>query len=281
MEGFFMCIANNKDKTTVPLIVGKKTRKEPIKVLTAYDFRMSALLDRCGIDMLLVGDSLGNVVYGFDSTLPVTMDMMIAHTSAVVRGRKRALVVTDLPFMSYQVSEEDAVINAGRLVKEGGAEAVKLEGGVAMAGRVRRIVEAGIPVMGHIGLRPQAVNMMGGYRVQGKTEQEEAILLEDARAIEEAGAFAIVIEGVPAAAAARITEALSIPTIGIGAGPGCNGQVLVINDLLGLSEFTPKFVRKFADLSGDIADAVSNYSKAVDEGSFPSAQESFGADGRK
>jgi len=276
-----MCVAEIKDKITVPLIVGKKIQKDPIKVLTAYDFRMSVLLDGCGIDILLVGDSLGNVVYGFDSTLPVTMEMMIAHTAAVVRGRKRALVVTDLPFMSYQVSEDGAVMNAGRLVKEGGAEAVKLEGGVAMAGRIRRIVEADIPVMGHIGLRPQAVNMMGGYKVQGKTEQEEAILLEDARALEEAGAFAIVIEGVPAPTAARITEAISIPTIGIGAGPGCNGQVLVINDLLGLSEFTPKFVRKFADISSDIVSAVSNYSKAVDEGSFPSAQESFGADSQK
>ncbi|MBE9535560.1 MAG: 3-methyl-2-oxobutanoate hydroxymethyltransferase [Proteobacteria bacterium] len=276
-----MCVAKSKDKITVPIIVGKRTQKEPIKVLTAYDFRMSALLDSCGIDILLVGDSLGNVVYGFDSTLPVTMDMMIAHSAAVARGRERALVVSDLPFMSYQVSEEDAVMNAGRLVKEGGAEAVKLEGGVAMAGRIRRIVEADIPVMGHIGLRPQAVNMMGGYKVQGRSEQEEAILLEDASAAQEAGAFAIVIEGVPSATAARITEALSIPTIGIGAGPDCNGQVLVIDDLLGLSEFTPKFVRKFADLSKEIVSAVSNYGKAVDAGSFPSAEESFGADSQK
>lgn len=270
-----MCTPNIKDKISVPIIVGKKQQKEPIKVLTAYDYRMSALLDSCGIDILLVGDSLGNVVYGYDSTLPVTMEMMIAHTAAVVRGRERALVVTDLPFMSYQVSDQDAVMNAGRLVKEGGAEAVKLEGGMAMAGRIKHIADADIPVMGHIGLRPQAVNMMGGYKVQGRSEEEQAILLEDAMAIQDAGAFAIVIEGVPAATAAKITKSLSIPTIGIGAGPDCDGQVLVIDDMLGISEFTPKFVRRFADLSQDILSAVSSYCKAVDEGSFPSKEEIF------
>ena len=262
-------------KITVPSISEKKKKGEKITVLTAYDCQMAALLDSCGIDILLVGDSLGNVVYGFDTTLPVTMEMMIAHTGAVVRGRDFALVVADMPFMSYQVSPEEAVRNAGRLVKEGGAEAVKLEGGVKAVERIRGIVDADIPVMGHIGLRPQAVNAMGGYKVQGKEEAERSILLDDARAVEEAGAFAIVLEGMPAELACEITDNLSIPTIGIGAGPECSGQVLVINDLLGLSDFSPKFVRNFANLSGSVKNAVKEYIKEIRMGAFPSGEESF------
>ncbi len=260
---------------TVPSISEKVLTGEPITVLTAYDYQTARLLDGCGVDVLLVGDSVGNVIYGYETTLPVTMEMMIAHTGAVVRGREKALVVADLPFMSYQVSVEEAIRNAGRLVKEGGAEAVKLEGGALMAGRIEGIVQADIPVMGHIGLRPQAVNTMGGYRVQGKEEGGKQVLLNDARAVEAAGAFAIVLEGIPADVAREITAGISIPTIGIGAGPDCGGQVLVINDLLGLSEFRPRFVRNFASLSGSITDAVKSYIDEVRKKSFPSMEESF------
>jgi len=263
------------EKITVPSLLEKKRQREAITALTAYDCQMSGLIDRSGIDIILVGDSLGNVVYGFDTTLPVTMAMMAAHTAAVVRGRKRALVVSDMPFMSYQASAEDAIRNAGRLVKEGGAEAVKLEGGTAVAETVRRIVEIDIPVMGHIGLRPQAVNAMGGYKIQGRKKGDEARLLADSKAIEDAGAFAIVLEGISKEIAGKITNSLSIPTIGIGAGPSCDGQVLVINDLLGISGFKPRFVRNFATLSDTIQDAVKGYIKEVKEGTFPSGDESY------
>ncbi|MBE9503259.1 MAG: 3-methyl-2-oxobutanoate hydroxymethyltransferase [Proteobacteria bacterium] len=263
-------------KITVPFIKGMKDKKEAITVLTAYDYQMASLLDKSGIDILLVGDSLGNVIYGFDNTLPVTMEMMIAHTAAVVRGRQKALIVADMPFMSYQASTEDAIRNSGRLVKEAGAEAVKLEGGASIAETVRRIVGIDIPVMGHIGLKPQSVNAMGGYKIQGRKKEERKKLIDDARAIEEAGAFAIVLEGIPADAAKEITLCLSIPTIGIGAGPDCDGQVLVINDLLGLSDFKPKFVRNFAFLSESITDAVKDYIQEVKEKTFPSKEESFG-----
>jgi len=262
------------DKITVPKIVAKKRAKEPIAVLTAYDFQVASILDDCGIDILLVGDSLGNVVYGFDSTLPVTIEMMIAHTAAVVRGRTNALVVADMPFMSY-TSIKDTLNNAGRLIKEAMAEAVKLEGGVRVADRIKALVEADIPVMGHIGLRPQAVNIMGGYKVQGRDKSETSSLLDDAKAVEDAGAFAVVIEGVAANVASKITETLSIPTIGIGAGAGCDGQVLVVNDMLGISEHTPKFVRNFAPLSNIIKDAVSDYIKSVRDKTFPGSKESY------
>lgn len=262
-------------KITAPKIREMKSVGDAITVLTAYDYQTARMLDDCGVEVLLVGDSLGNVVYGFDSTLPVTMEMMIAHTGAVVRGRKNALVVADMPFMSYQTSVSDAIANAGRLVKEAGAEAVKLEGGLKAADRVRAIVDADIPVMGHIGLRPQAVNMMGGYKVQGKLESERLNLVEDARAVEAAGAFALVLEAVPSDVAREISGLLSIPTIGIGAGPHCDGQVLVVNDMLGLSEFKPKFVRHFSELSGSIKEAVSEYIKEVKSGKFPAESESF------
>ena len=264
-----------RNKVTVPEIRERKVSGKAVTVLTAYDFQTAAIIDGCGIDILLVGDSLGNVVYGFDSTLPVTMEMMIAHTAAVARGRKRALVVADMPFMSYQVSVEDAVRNAGRLIKEGSAEAVKLEGGSTAAEKVKRIVEADIPVMGHIGLRPQAVNVMGGYKVQGKAAEERERLLDDAAAIEEAGAFALVLEGIPMETAGKITKSISIPTIGIGAGPACDGQVLVINDLLGISGFKPRFVRNFASLSESMEKAVKSFIREVREGTFPSTEESF------
>lgn len=264
-----------RNKITVPIIKEMKKGKEAITALTAYDYRMARLLDESGIDILLVGDSMGNVVYGFDNTLPVTMEMMIAHTAAVVRGRQKAMVVADMPFMSYQVSIEEAIKNSGRLVKEAGAEAVKLEGGASMAATVRRIVEIDIPVMGHIGLKPQSVNAMGGYKIQGRKGWERQKLVEDAGMIEEAGAFAIVLEGIPADAAREITSNLSIPTIGIGAGPECDGQILVINDLLGLSEFSPKFARNFASLSESITGAVKDYIQEVRGKTFPSKKESF------
>ncbi|MDH3975211.1 MAG: 3-methyl-2-oxobutanoate hydroxymethyltransferase [Deltaproteobacteria bacterium] len=264
----------NENKITVPEIVARKARKEPITVLTAYDYQMASLLDGCGIEVLLTGDTLGNVVYGFDTTLPVTMELMIAHTAAVARGRKNALLVADMPFMSY-ATREDALKNAGRLVQEGMAEAVKLEGGVKVADRIKAVVDADIPLMGHVGLRPQAVNMMGGYKVQGREKSDLSTLLDDAGAVEEAGAFAVVIEGVPASVADEITKSLSIPTIGIGAGNQCDGQVLVINDMLGLSEFTPKFVRNFINLPDIIRNAVSDYSRCVKNRSFPSEEESY------
>lgn len=263
-----------KNKITVPVVRARKETGEPLTVLTAYDCQVASILDDCGIDILLVGDSLGNVIYGFDTTLPVTMEMMVAHTAAVARGRTNALVVADLPFMSY-TTEADALINAGRLVKEGMAEAVKLEGGVKAADKIKAIVDAEIPVMGHIGLRPQAVNTMGGYKVQGKGKSETASLLEDAEAVENAGAFAVVLEGITAGVAEKITERLSIPTIGIGAGNCCDGQVLVTNDMLGLSPFAPKFVRNFAALSDIIKGAVSDYSTSVKNRTFPSADESY------
>jgi len=262
-------------KITVPMIMAMKERGEAITVLTAYDCQMASILDECGVDVLLVGDSLGNVVYGFTTTLPVTMDMMIAHTGAVVRGSEKALVVADMPFMSYQVSLEEAVRNAGRMVKEGGAEAVKLEGGRNVADRIKGIVAANIPVMGHVGLKPQSVNTMGGYRVQGRDDEGKKVIIDDALAVEEAGAFAVVLEGIPASLGAEITEKLSIPTIGIGAGPGCDGQVLVVNDLLGLSRVNPSFVRNYASLSSSVSKAVSAYIDDVRGKRFPSTDESF------
>jgi len=249
---------------------------EKITVLTAYDYPFARLLDAVGIDMLLVGDSLGAVVNGHDTTLPVTVEEMIYHTRAVVRGTATALVVTDMPFLSYQVDLRDARLNAGRLVKEGGAQAVKLEGGLHMAGTIQAIVDMDIPVMGHIGLTPQSIHRMGGYKVQGRREEQAQQLLADARAVEDAGAFALVLEGIPAPLAAQITASVSIPTIGIGAGPGCDGQVLVIHDILGLCEkYSPKFVKRYADVAALISEAATAYRDEVKDGRFPGPEHCF------
>ena len=270
----------NHDKIRVPHLARMKAAREPITMLTAYDFPFARIFDASGVDLLLVGDSLGMAVRGEETTLGVTIDEVIYHTRMVVRARARALVVADMPFLSYQVSAEDALRNAGRLIKEGCAEAVKLEGGVAVADTVRRIAAVDIPVMGHIGLTPQSVHRMGGHRVQGRKSGRGAgcreRLLEDARAIEAAGAFAIVIEGVPPSLAREITGELAIPTIGIGAGPGCDGQVLVMHDVLGLSEsFIPRFAKPFAKLWQDALAAASTYVREVREGVFPAPEHCY------
>lgn len=254
-----------------------KEKKEPISMITAYDCAMSKNVNEAGIDMILVGDSLGNVVLGYSSTIPVTMEDMIHHTKAVVRGNSRAMVVGDMPFMSYQTSPEDALANAGRFMKEGGCDAVKLEGGKSVCEAVRRMTEAGIPVVGHLGLTPQSVHQLGGYKVQGKEQEKAQQILNDAKALEEAGAFAIVLECVPAALAERITDALNhAATIGIGAGCGCDGQVLVCNDLLGISDgFRPKFVRTYADLHTEITEAVRAYIRDVKARTFPADEHTF------
>jgi len=268
-----------ESKVTVPAVLGAKGERK-LAMVTAYDFTFARLADRAGADLLLVGDSLAMVMQGGDNTLAVTMDEMVYHTRMVSRGRRRALVVADMPFLSYQVSVEGAVANAGRFIKEGGAEAVKLEGGVHVADAVRRLSEIDVPVVGHIGLTPQSVHRMGGHKVQGRRHGSAAgsceRLLDDARALEEAGAFAIVVEGVPADLAAEITASISIPTIGIGAGAGCDGQVLVMHDLLGLEErITPKFVKRYADLGRDAAAAFAEYVAEVRSGAFPTAAHSF------
>ncbi len=253
-----------------------KAEGEKITVLTAYDYPFARLMDDAGIDMILVGDSVGSVVSGYDNTLPVTMDEMIYHTRAVVRGTAGALVLADLPFLSYQVDLTEARRNAGRLVKEGGAQAVKLEGGENVAETIRSIVAMDIPVVGHIGLTPQSIHRMGGYRVQGKKEEQARQLIEDARAVQDAGAFALVLEGIPAGLAKEITAELDIPTIGIGAGIDCDGQVLVIHDILGLCEkYSPKFVKQYADISGTISQGISDYIREVKDGVFPDEDHSF------
>lgn len=263
-------------RKTILDIQKMKQDGEKITVLTAYDYPFARLLDGAGIDMLLVGDTVGAVVNGHDTTLPVTVDEMIYHLRAVVRGSASALVVGDLPFLSYQVDLRDARLNAGRLVKEGGAQAVKLEGGVNVAETIRAIAGMDIPVVGHIGLTPQSIHRMGGYKVQGRREEQARQLLADARAVEEAGAFALVLEGIPASLAAEITASLSIPTIGIGAGPECDGQVLVIHDVLGLCEkFAPKFVKQYADVGAIISKAAAEYADDVKNGRFPGPEHSF------
>ncbi len=263
---------------TIHTIAQYKARGERIAMLTAYDHATARLLDDAGIPLLLVGDSLGMVVLGYDSTLPVTLDDILHHTRAVVRGTRRALVVADLPFMTYQVSPEEALRNAGRLLAEGGCQAVKLEGGATMAPTVRRLVEAGIPVMGHLGLTPQSVNQLGGYRAQGKTAAAAQRLLDDALALQDAGAFALVLEVIPAEVAATITATLRIPTIGIGAGAGCDGQVQVINDILGLSsDYLPRHARAYASLATTIRQAAEAYRQDVESGSFPTAAQSVTA----
>ncbi len=263
-------------KVTVPEIGKMKQAGKKITSLTAYDYSFAKILDEAGIDILLVGDSLGSVIQGQESTLPVTLDEMVYHTRAVVRGRKRALVVADMPFLSFQVSVEEAKRNAGRFLQEGGAEAVKLEGGVVMLQTIQAIVRMGVPVMGHVGLTPQWIHRFGGYRVQGKEKAEREAVLKDALAVEEAGAFSVVLEGIPADLAREITQRLSIPTIGIGAGVNCDGQVLVVHDMLGLFDmYTPKFVKKYADLKTVMAKAVKNFIAEVREKKFPDEKHSF------
>jgi 3-methyl-2-oxobutanoate hydroxymethyltransferase len=264
------------DKITVPAIVKMKQRGEKITCLTAYDYSFARILDAAGVDILLVGDSVGCVVQGQANTLPVTLDEMIYHTKAVVRGRTRALVVGDMPFLSFQVSKEQAVQNAGRFLQDAGAEAVKLEGGVAMRKTIAAITRVGIPVMGHVGLTPQSVHRFGGYKIQGKDKERRKTIVNDALAVEEGGGFAIVLEGMPAELAQEITERLTIPTIGIGAGSSCDGQVLVIHDMLGLfDDFTPKFVKRYADLKSIMTGAVESFIKEVHEQKFPGEEHSF------
>ncbi|MBI3802289.1 MAG: 3-methyl-2-oxobutanoate hydroxymethyltransferase [Nitrospirae bacterium] len=264
------------DKVTVPRILEKKERGEKISVLTAYDYPFAKLIDEAGIDILLVGDTVGVVVQGEESTLPVTLDQMIYHTRMVSRAARRALVVGDMPFMSYQASLEETIRNAGRFLKEGGAAAVKLEGGARVADRIEALTQHDIPVMAHIGLTPQSVHRMGGYKVQGRESLQAKQLLADAKRVEAAGAFSLVLEGIPISLAKKITKSIQIPTIGIGAGPHCDGQVLVLHDLLGLfTRFHPKFVRQYADLTPLITDAVRRYKSDVASGKFPTEAEGY------
>jgi 3-methyl-2-oxobutanoate hydroxymethyltransferase len=263
-------------RVTAPAVVALKRKGEPITVVTAYDFPTARLADQAGVEILLVGDSVGTVMLGYDSTLPVTMDDMLHHTKAVARARTSAMVVGDMPFMSYQVSPEQAVTNAGRLVQEGGADAVKLEGGARVVEAARRIVEAGIPVMGHLGLTPQSVLAFGGYKVQARGEADQERLIADARALEAAGCFAIVLEGIPAKLGGVVSRELHVPTIGIGAGVHCDGQVLVSHDLMGLFHGrTPKFVRRYAEVGDVMRDAYARYVADVKERRFPSDAESY------
>ncbi len=265
-----------KDKVTIHTLKRFKQIGQKICMVTAYDATFAHILDQSGADVLLVGDSLGMVVQGHDSTLPVTMDQMVYHCAAVTRGAKRAHVVGDMPFMSYQVSTQDAVRNAGRLVSEGGVGSVKLEGGAEFADTVRAIVRASIPVMGHLGLTPQSVHKMGGYVVQGRDEDQARKILDDALALEQAGAYALVLEGVPLELARTITQSLSIPTIGIGAGRYCDGQVLVCYDLLGMNpDFKPKFVKRYANMHGSITEAAGAFFAEVRQGAFPDEEHSF------
>jgi 3-methyl-2-oxobutanoate hydroxymethyltransferase len=263
-------------RVTIRDLAEMKGRGEKIAMITAYDYMSAAFLEEAGVPIILVGDSLGQVVLGYDSTVPVTMDEMLHHIRPVVRGTQRAHVVGDMPFMSYQASADEAVRNAGRLLKEGGCQSVKLEGGRQVGSTVDRIVKAGIPVMAHIGLTPQAVNQLGGYRVQGRSSEAAAELVEDARTLEEAGAYAVVLELVPGPLAALITERVSIPTIGIGAGVHCDGQVQVFHDLFGLAiDFTPKHARPYARLADSIKSAAAEYVADVRSGAFPTDKESF------
>lgn len=263
-------------KNTVSTFREQKAKGEKISMLTAYDYSTAKLMDEAGINGILVGDSLGMVMLGYEDTLPVTMEDMIHHTAAVCRGAKNTLVVGDMPFMSYQVSVEEAVYNAGRLMKEGRCQAVKLEGGASVCPQIRAITNASIPVMAHVGLTPQSINAFGGFKVQGKSEEAAKKLLEDAKAVEEAGAFAVVLECVPAKLAELISKSISIPTIGIGAGAGCDGQILVYQDMLGLfSDFTPKFVKKYANVGEMMTQAFRDYIADVQEGSFPAPEHTF------
>ncbi|MFC2032935.1 3-methyl-2-oxobutanoate hydroxymethyltransferase [Chloroflexota bacterium] len=256
-----------------------KEKGEKITMLTSYDYVTAKIVDETGIPLILVGDSLGMVVLGYESTIPVTLEEMLHHTKAVVRGTKNAMVVGDMPFMTYHLSIEQALRNAGRFIQEAGAQAVKLEGGVSVAEKVKRIVECGIPVMGHIGLTPQSINQLGGYKIQGKTSEAAAKMLKDAKALEEAGAFSVVLETVPAPLAALITREISIPTIGIGAGPDCDGEVQVINDILGsFTDFVPKHAKQYAKLTNIMSTAIQQYYDEVRAGKFPTKDNSFPMD---
>ena len=268
-------------RVTITEIKEMKHRKEKIPMLTAYDYVTAKIVDEAGVPLILVGDSLGNVILGYESTIPVTMEEMIHHTKAVVRGAKKALIIGDMPFMTYHISVSDALHNAARFIQEGGTQGVKLEGGEVVAEKVRRLVDCGIPVMGHIGLTPQSIHQLGGFKVQGKVVEVARKLLNDARILEEAGAFAVVLECIPAPLSKLITQKLAIPTIGIGAGPDCDGQVLVISDMLGLyTEFVPKHVKQYAKLAGEIKTAVSSYISEVKSRSFPAKEQSYTMDER-
>lgn len=268
--------SQRSDKVTTQTVVEMKKKGEKISMLTAYDYTMAGIVDSAGVDVILVGDSASNVMAGFDTTVPMTLDHMIYHTSCVVRGVSRALVIADLPFMSYQVTSKEALISAGRMMKEAGAHAVKLEGGKAISKTVKKIVDAGIPVMGHLGLTPQSIYKFGTYKVRAKEEEEADQLIADARKLEKAGVFSIVLEKIPSSLAEKVTAELSIPTIGIGAGPHCDGQVLVIHDMLGLNkDFSPRFLRRYADLNSEMDRAVKQYISDVKEGDFPNEDEQY------
>jgi 3-methyl-2-oxobutanoate hydroxymethyltransferase len=268
-------MAASVKRITVNDIRDMKLRGEKIAVLTAYDYSTAQIIDKCNIPVILIGDSLGMVVLGYENALPVTLDVMIHHSKAVVRGAAHAMIVGDMPFMTYHVSVEDAVRNAGRFVQEAGVQAVKLEGGVVSADKIKRIVDCGIPVMAHIGMTPQSINQFGGHLVQGKKLETAQKLMDDAKAVEQAGAFSVVLECIPLRLAALITKNLTIPTISIGAGPECDGQVLVTNDMLGLSDFTPKHARQYAKISDIMTQAVLSYQEDVKSGAFPTKENSF------
>jgi 3-methyl-2-oxobutanoate hydroxymethyltransferase len=271
-----MSTQNKINRKTILDIKKMKVQGEKITVLTAYDYGMASILDESDIDIILVGDSLGNVVLGYENTIPVTMEDMLHHTKAVSRASQNALIVADMPFLSYQVSPEAALANAGRFLKEANAQAVKLEGGREYAETVQKIVSAGIPVMAHLGLTPQSIHQLGGYKVQGKKEDDAEKMMLDAKSLEEAGAFSLVLECIPEGLASEISQSLLIPTIGIGAGVNCDGQVLVVNDMLGMYEkFTPKHVKKYANLNLEIKKAVKTYIAEVKHGTFPDSEHSF------
>lgn len=269
----------DKKRTTIQTLKEMKSQGQKITVLTAYDYAFARLLDDAGVDILLVGDSLGMVALGYEDTLPVTVEEIIHHTKAVVRGTRYAMVIADMPFMSYQISDEKAMENAGDMMKLAGAHGVKLEGGARIVGLVKKMTDAGIPVMGHLGLTPQSIHQFGGYGLQASGVAEAKTLLDDALALEEAGAFSIVLEKIPSELARLVSEKLSIPTIGIGAGSGCDGQVLVTNDLLGMFEkFTPKFVKQYANLKDIVGQAVGSYIDEVRSGAFPADEHSYHMD---
>ena len=264
------------NKITIRTLIQKKAKGEKITCLTAYDWLLATILDQTGIDLVLVGDSASNVFAGYDTTIPITMDQMLYHTQCVSRGVKHALLISDMPFLSYQTSLETAVTNAGRFMKEGGSEGVKMEGGEPIAETVHRLVSIGIPVMGHLGLTPQSIKQFGGYRLQGKDTIDAERMIADAKILEQAGAFAIVLEKIPADLGGKISESITIPTIGIGAGPKCDGQVLVTYDMLGMfEEFKPKFVRHYAQIGQAMREAVQHYIEDIRSGKFPSEKESY------
>lgn len=265
-------------KVTTQTVVDMKRRGEKISMLTAYDYTMARIIDQAGVEIILIGDSAANVMAGHETTVPMTLDHMIYHASCVVRGVDKALIIADLPFMSYQVTSKEALISAGRMMKEAGVHGIKVEGGKPIVDTVRKIVDAGIPVMGHLGLTPQSIYKFGTYKVRATEESEAELLLEDARRLEQAGCFSLVLEKIPAGLAARVTDALSIPTIGIGAGSKCDGQVLVTHDMLGLNkDFKPRFLRRYADLHTTMTEAVRNYISDIKEGDFPDEDEEYEA----